>query len=255
MNMPSLIRLDRLLVARGLGGRRLVQRLIKRGEVSAEGELLNRPELRVASTIELMVSGEISKPTPSLLVYHKPVGQLSTLRDPWGREGLDQALPTRWRELFHPVGRLDADTSGLLLFSSDGALTQRLLHPKREIPRTYLAHVSALPTDLETQLTTGVETALGNFTARLERVERLSPEAPRPAGAEAAVAELEVTVCEGKHRMVRRMLHNAGASVLALHRLRYGCISLVCRSTESRIPEGGWREVSESELASLTTMR
>jgi len=239
------VRLDRLLVSRGLGGRREIQQLIKRGLVSSQGEVISQPNHRVDDDLELMVAGVLSHPLPTLLAYHKPLGQLSTLRDPWGRAGLDLALPEVWREVFHPVGRLDADTSGLILFSSNGTLTQRLLHPKRSIPRTYLAHVHALPESLEAQLSAGVETSSGCFTATLDRVRLLKEDDFRPSGAESAVAVLELTVCEGKYRMVRRMLHNAGASVLALHRLRYGSISLgsleICHH----------REVSSAELIAL----
>ena len=240
------VRLDRLLVSRGLGGRREMQRLIKRGLVSRAGVIISRPETKVSPSVELEISGVLSRPLPRLLAYHKPLGQLSTLRDPWGRSGLDQALPQEWRAVFHPVGRLDADTSGLLLFSSDGALTQRLLHPKRAIPRTYLAHIHALPHDLESQLLSGVETSFGSFTANLEHITPLDKIDARPPGAESAVAALEITVCEGKHRMVRRMLHNAGASVLALHRLRYGSVAL------NSLEVGRHREINDDELHHLT---
>ena len=242
MDKEAKVRLDRLLVSRGLGGRREIQRLIKRGLVSRTGEIISRPETKVSPSVELEVSGVLSRPLPLLLAYHKPLGQLSTFRDPWGRSGLDQALPQEWRSVFHPVGRLDADTSGLLLFSSDGALTQRLLHPRRAIPRTYLAHVHALPHDLASQLLDGVETSFGSFTATLERVTPLEEIDAKPPGAESAVAALEITVCEGKHRMVRRMLHNAGASVLALHRVRYGSVAL------NSLEVGHHREISDHEL-------
>ena len=220
------IRLDRLLVHRGLGGRRDIQKLIRRGAVSLDGVTLKDPSLRVREDTTLEVSGQVNAPLPLLVAYHKPVGQLSTFRDPWGREGLEYALPAPWRDGLHPVGRLDADTSGLLLFSSNGELTQRLLHPKHEIPRSYRAHVLTLPDTLHTTLSEGVDTQLGTFTARLDKVSILSEHDRRPEGAHEAAAIVEVTVTEGKHRMVRRMLHNAGASVLALHRLSYGHIRL-----------------------------
>ena len=236
------LRVDRLLVSRGLGGRRDIQRLIKRGLVSANGQVLFRPETRVNSDIEILIAGEVSRPLPHLIAYHKPVGKLSTLRDPWGRSGLDQVLPETWRKVFHPVGRLDADTSGLLLFSSDGKLTQKLLHPKYDLPRTYRAHIQANPTDLATKLTSGVQTSLGSFTAKVEYIRALQSDDSIPTGAENAVAIIELTVCEGKHRMVRRMLHNAGASVLALHRVRYGSITL------GSLVVGTYREVDQHEF-------
>jgi 23S rRNA pseudouridine2605 synthase len=108
----------------------------------------------------------------------------------------------------HPVGRLDADTDGLLLFSADGALTQRLLHPRRAIPRTYLATVEGSPGDaLRAALAAGVRTADGVFGGEVLSIEG---------------DQVTVRVTEGKHRMVRRMLANAGHGVVALRRLAYG---------------------------------
>ena len=142
------MRLDHLLVSRGLGNRRDIQKLIRRGYVSCDGSVLNNPSDQVKVNISLMVDGVLSEPLPELLAYHKPIRQLSTLRDPWGRNGLDYVLPKQWRESLHPVGRLDADTSGLLLFGSNGSLTQYLLHPKRLLPRRYRAVVAGLPQKL-----------------------------------------------------------------------------------------------------------
>ena len=225
------LRLDRLLVSRGLGGRRDVQRLIRRGYVILEGDELRDPSQRVSIDLSLVVDGELSEPLPSLIVYHKPLNQLCTLRDPWGRSGLDHVLPLKWRESFHPVGRLDADTTGLLLFSSDGHLTQHLLHPKRKLTRRYRAVIQALPDNLRAQLQSGVKTQSGVFQATVEELlpflieehdhfmEGYSPD-------HKAEGLIWLSVTEGKHRMVRRMLHNAGASVLALHREKYGQVEL-----------------------------
>jgi len=249
------LRLDRLLVERGWGPRREAQRLIRLGFVIAEGEQLRSPELKVSSAIKLLVDGEPCEPPPRLIAYHKPLWVLSTKRDPWGRAGLDYALPERLREALQPVGRLDAETTGLLLFSSDGALTQQLLHPRRAVERSYLAAVSALPEGLEATLKAGVETSLGTFSAELLMARSaqasLLDEALRSAlealgRAEEASAELCVRVREGKHRMVRRLLHNAGASVIALHRVSFAGIEL------GELSPGAWRVVSDEELSALT---
>ena len=113
---------------------------------------------------------------------------------------------------YHIVGRLDLETHGLLLFSTDGALTQYLLHPKRSFEREYVATVEGELTDklIET-LAKGVETSLGLATAKVLSIEE-------------NVVRLVVT--EGRNRIVRRMLHNAGHSVLDLHRVRYGLVEL-----------------------------
>lgn len=248
---PAQLRLDRLLVERGWGPRREAQRLIKRGLVSLAGAPLRSPEMKVPPDVTLLINGLECAPLPALIAYHKPLHVLSTKRDPWGRAGLDYALPERLREVLQPVGRLDAETTGLLLFSSDGALTQRLLHPRRAIERTYLAAVSSLPDGLEARLRAGVETTLGTFSAELlharrELGEPLTRALEQLGCLDQARAELRVRVREGKHRMVRRLLHNAGASVLALHRVSFGGVEL------GELSEGEWREVGEAELMELS---
>jgi 23S rRNA pseudouridine2605 synthase len=244
------LRVDRLLVSRGLGNRREIQKWIRRGKVSYEGSQITNPSTHLPIDVTLLVNGELCDPIPKLIAYHKPLGQLSTLRDPWGRSGLDYVLPIQWRSSVHPVGRLDADTSGLLLFSSDGALTQYLLHPKRCMSRRYRAIVNHLPDDLKQNLIDGVETSLGCFAAVLERIEPF--ETDRHADYTTTDHELDeargviwLSVTEGKHRMVRRMLHNAGASVLALHRAQYGSVEL------GELSEGEYRVVSDLELSEL----
>ena len=184
---------------------------IRGGGVVHAGVVIVDPAIDLPEDVVLVVDGEVSARLPWLLAWHKPVGVLSTLRDPWGREGLEGALPEAWHG-YHPVGRLDQDTSGLLLFSRDGALTQWLLHPKRAVPRTYVATVEVDPAPgLADLLAAGVATAEGTFSARVESV---------------VGRDVTLTVTEGKHRMVRRMLANAGAPVGALHRVRYGPIAL-----------------------------
>lgn len=244
------LRVDRLLVSRGLGNRREIQKWIRRGRVIYAGDPITNPSTHLPIDVTLLVNGELCDPIPKLIAYHKPLHQLSTLRDPWGRSGLDYVLPVQWRASVHPVGRLDADTSGLLLFSSDGSLTQYLLHPKRSLPRRYRAIVNHLPEDLKQKLTDGVETSLGCFSAVLEQVEPF--ETHRHGDYKTINNELDeargviwLSVTEGKNRMVRRMLHNAGASVLALHRAQYGSVEL------GELSEGEYRVVSDLELSEL----
>jgi 23S rRNA pseudouridine2605 synthase len=220
------MRLDRLLAQRGFGSRKEVQRLVAWGLVARDGVVLDDERADVPEDATLVVDGEASAPPPRLVAWHKPVGVLTTVRDPWGREGLDDKLPIGWREALHPVGRLDQDTSGLLLFSADGALTQRLLHPKRAVPRTYVATVEQVPPGLAEQLTAGVATEEGTFTGTVEAIDGL---------------DVRLTVTEGKHRMVRRMLANAGAPVSALHRVAYGPVRL------GDLPVGAFRVLDGAE--------
>lgn len=224
------MRLDRLLVSRAFGSRREVGKLVKRGRVQVGDEVVRDPSRHLSEDAVLVVDGTTSALPPTLLAWHKPVGVLTTRDDPWGREGLDEALPPDLPAPYHAVGRLDQDTSGLLLLSRDGQLTQRLLHPKREVPRTYRATVARVPDGLADRVAAGVETADGVMRGDLEV---LGPDAVR------------ITVREGKHRMVRRMLHNAGASVVALYREAYGPVVL------GDLAPGAWREVTAPEWAQM----
>lgn len=169
----------------------------------------------------------------------------------------------------HPVGRLDYDTTGLLLFSSSGPLTQTLLHPKHSIEKEYVATVAGCvdTSSLEQKLATGLEIAglEGIHTARLLSVDHMERSAVRPyldtiranlpynttdlhnrgyleplESSELSIVHLVVT--EGKHRIVRRLLHNCGHSVVSLHRQRLGEISL-----GEETPEGEWRDLTANE--------
>lgn len=227
------MRLDRLLAERGFGSRKEVARLLRRGAVRVGDEVVRDPRRAVADDALLEVAGQISLPLPVLLRWHKPAGVLTTVRDPWGREGLEAALPPGFSEAFHAVGRLDRDTSGLLLLSRDGALTQRVLHPKRAVPRTYVATVSQVPPALAERLALGVETAEGTFTGHVDAIDG---------------RDVKITVTEGKHRMVRRMLANAGAPVEALHRMSFGPV------TVEGLAAGAFDEVLPEAVAALRGM-
>ena len=206
-------RLDKLLASRGVGSRQEVRTLCRRRRVSVNGKVITDSSTKVDPAATISVDGELLEQLPRIVLYHKPVGVISTMHDDWERQDLGNVLPDRWRLKLHPVGRLDADTSGLLLFSSDGQITQRLLHPRRGVEREYLATVEGSPQleSLGAVLAEGVETAEGIVQSRLEWVEG---------------DRVRVVVTEGKHRMVRRMLNNAGFPVLELHRLRYGGFEL-----------------------------
>ena len=216
-------RIDRLLVERGFIPRKVAQRLIRRGAVSTLcGVPLPDPKIRLSGLTPLLVDEVESHPPPPLVLWHKPLGCLSTYRDPWGREGLEGALPEPLGVSLHPVGRLDSDTSGLLLFARDGQLTQRLLHPKHQLPRVYRVTVASHPPELGERLKAGVRTSEGVFKAELLRAEANT---------------LWARVYEGKYRMVRRIFANAGAPVQALHRESYGPFMLNTLSPrEHRLP-------------------
>jgi 23S rRNA pseudouridine2605 synthase len=227
-------RLDRRLVEAGFGSRKEVGRLVKQGRVCVDGLIVSAPEEKISQDALLSVDGEPVAAVPLAIVYHKPVGVLVTMDDPWGRATVASVIGSVLASALHPVGRLDLDSSGVLLFSSDGHLTQRLLHPKRAVPKEYVATVQGpIPPDLGSRLASGVETEEGIHAAELVSV---------------IGAEIRLIVTEGKHRMVRRMLANLGLPVIGLVRLRFGPVRL------GELPVGETRALDDVELAWLSAL-
>ncbi len=247
---PPPIRLDRLLAERGAGSRKDVDRLIRSGVVELDGVPVSRGDAKrkVAWASAPSVDGVAYPPPPLLAAYHKPLGVVSTLSDERGRPCLATALPIGWRSL-HPVGRLDADTSGLLLFCRDGALTHRLLHPRYGVEREYVAGVEGAVDEgsLRAALAAGVPTIEDGETF-IARGRLLSAS----EGGEGAASTVRLVVTEGKHRMVRRMLHNAGHPVVTLRRERYGGVDLgPLAAGESRAVDGAaaaWAEAIQVRI-------
>ncbi len=207
--------------------------LIRRGRVTVDEVVVRDPGQRIPVGAALGVDGERvgAEEIPLLVVFHKPIGVVSALLDDHGRPSLGNTVPELVAMGLHPVGRLDADTDGLLLWSRDGALTQHLLHPRRAILRTYVARVEGRPKPaLKGILANGVQTADGVYDANLVSIDG---------------DRVTLQVTEGKHRMVRRMLANAGFPVLELRRLSYGPLVL------GDLAAGAWRPATPEELASV----
>ena len=219
------MRLDKWLAQYGGMSRSEATKAIRRKQVTIDGVLVNSPNMKIPTGAVVEFEGVSVEPLPRVLAFHKPVGLVTTESDPHGRPCVGDWLPHR----YHIVGRLDLDTHGLLLFSTDGTLTQHLLHPKRAIEREYVAKVKGEPTSqLIAKLAKGVETSVGLATATVLSIE-------------ADVVRLVVT--EGRNRVVRRMLHNAGHSVLDLQRVRYGSVEL------GDLAAGQTRPLTDAEMA------
>ena len=198
------MRLDKILATRGGFSRKEVSKMIRRGRVLVNGERCKDPKNHFEEGVKLEVDGFEIAPIYPLYMYHKPVGMVTTTEDSWGRECVGDILPVH----YHIVGRLDKDTRGLLLFSRDGQLTQHLLHPKRKIEREYIATVAGEPKkELIERLAKGIETSVGLAKGKVLSIEE---------------DKIFVVMTEGRNRIVRRMLHNAGHSVLDLFRVRFG---------------------------------
>ena len=244
----TLVRLDKLLADRGAGSRKDVDRLIRKGLVEIEDpetgeyEIVGKSggKLKVPWDSAPIVDGFDYPPPPLLAAYHKPLGVVSTMKDDKGRPDLASVLPQPWQKALHPVGRLDADTTGLLLFCRDGELTHRLLHPKYIVEREYLATVenSIDEASLRAKLAEGVVT--------IEDGEELVVQGDLLSVDGQVVRAI---FREGKYRMVRRVLANCGHPVVALHRERYGEVRL----SELDIEEG--ESVAIDELEWLTALQ
>ena len=232
---PATSRLDKHLADCGYGTRSQTTRLIKKGVVTVNGDEIRKASHKVLTTDDIRVDGVLAVPEPPVYLWHKPVGVHSTVGDPLGRVSIAECEPNSLLPRYHPVGRLDADTSGLLLFSKLGALTQRLLHPKHEIPRKYCATSEQAFTDAQREaIERGVETSLGVFSGQVVRLEDKT---------------VELIVTEGKHRMVRRMLANVERPVETLTRLEYGPFML------GDLQLGELRTPTEAEWAKAQAMR
>jgi 23S rRNA pseudouridine2605 synthase len=210
------------------------------GEVPPPSGLLIDPE-RDSVTVD----GRVVKPVTRhrYIVLNKPLGVITTARDESDRTTVLDVVGEEGsggHRLF-PVGRLDADTAGLLLLTDDGELAFRLTHPRYKVAKEYIAVVIGSPTakDLDA-LRTGVKLEDG-VTAPAE----VEPLAITPGSRDSVLAELRIVIREGRHRQVRRMVHGIGRKVHSLQRIGFGPLKL------GRLKTGGWRVLGDPEVAAL----
>jgi 16S rRNA pseudouridine516 synthase len=233
-------RLDRLLANLGYGSRREVHALIAAGAVSLDGARLRDPSQHVTVSADLpahlTVGGAaLDPPAPLTLILHKPLGVVCSHRET-GRS-VYELLPARWRArmpALSTVGRLDAETSGLLLITDDGPLLHRLISPKSHVAKRY--HAS-----LARPLSGGEAALFASGTLMLEgETKPLAPAALTPLTADEAL----LTITEGRYHQVRRMFAAAGNHVAALHREAIGALAL-----PPDLPPGGWRVATADNIA------
>jgi 23S rRNA pseudouridine2605 synthase len=213
------VRLQKVLANAGLGSRRACEQLIAAGRVEVDGVVVRTQGVRVdpnAAVIKVDGLRIASAPDATHLALNKPRGMVTTMSDPHGRPSLGDLLRGRRQRLFH-VGRLDADTEGLLLLTNDGELAHRLAHPSFEVLKTYLAEVDGpVPRGTGRRLQSGVE--LEDGLARADSFRVLSTAAGR--------AMVELVLHEGRKHIVRRMLAEVGLPVHRLVRTRVGPVAL-----------------------------
>jgi 23S rRNA pseudouridine2605 synthase len=234
----GLVRLQKLLASSGVGSRRRCEQLMLEGRVEVDGEVVTRLGSKVDPRAAVVRVDGARLPPRSGSVYlalNKPVGVVSTLSDPQGRPTLADLVADRPERLFH-VGRLDTDTSGLLLLTNDGELAHRLAHPSYEVSKTYVAQVTGTVRPVTARrLLAGIE--LHDGPARADRFSVRETHAGRSI--------VEVVLHEGRNRIVRRMLDAVGHPVQSLTRTAFGPVTL------GNQRPGTVRELSREELGTL----
>ena len=237
----GLVRLHKLLARSGVASRRRCEELMLAGEVTVDDEVVTRLGTKVDPTTSVIrVSGRRLPPmSPNVyLALNKPVGVTSTMSDPHAERTLYDLVADRPERLFH-VGRLDTDTSGLLLLTNDGEFAQRMAHPSYEVDKTYVAAVDGIvhPSTLK-QLLAGVTLDDGPVT-----VSSVKLVGGRGTTRDGSI--LELVIHEGRNRIVRRLLDHVGHPVRQLTRTAVGPVTL------GRLGVGETRELTRDELGAL----
>lgn len=235
-------KLHKVLARAGLGSRRHIEEWIKQGRVTVNGEAA-RVGARVDTRDRLAVDGRpvraASSTVPRVLIYHKPLGELVTRDDPQGRPTVFQALPRLQQGRWIAVGRLDINSTGLLLFTDDGELANRLMHPRANLEREYVVRVyGTVDQGTIDRLKTGVE--LDGQVARFRSIV--------PVGGKTGPnLTFRVVLTEGRNREVRRLWEAAGCSVSRLKRIRFGPVKL-----PRDLAPGEWRNMPSAQVRRLT---
>ena len=225
-------RLQKILSARGVASRRAAEAMIMDGRVTVNGTVAGLGQTADPQIDEILLDG---KPLPSgseyvYILLHKPRGFVTTLSDEKGRKTAAELVADCGIRVY-PVGRLDMDSEGLLLFTNDGEFANRLMHPKHEVQKTYLTWVEGFSETSLEKLKQPI--TLDGYRIRAPKVRVVKP------------GLLEITIHEGRNRQVRRMCDAAGMRVTRLKRIREGNLSL------GDLPLGKWRYLTEDEVRSL----
>ncbi|HWV27865.1 MAG TPA: pseudouridine synthase [Aeromicrobium sp.] len=235
---PQGVRLQKVLAAAGIGSRRRCEELMANGHVEVNGQITTQMGIRVDPSVDVIHVDGVRLPPPSdhaYVVLNKPRGIVSTMADEHGRPDLSGLLEGRSDRHFH-VGRLDTDTSGLLILTNDGDLAHQLAHPSYEVTKTYVALVEgSVSNRIGRQLLAGV--TLDDGPAQADRFVVKDRSGGR------SLVELDVHI--GRNRIVRRMLDHVGHPVIELTRTAFGPLRL------GGLAVGAMRDLSRDELGAL----
>lgn len=228
------MRLGKYLAHAGVASRRGAEQLVFGGRVSVGGRVVRDPALDVGDDSGVAVDGRpLAARSGPRRVYavHKPAGVVSTARDPQGRATVLDLIDSE--ERLYPVGRLDINTTGLILVTDDGDLANHLTHPRHEVSKTYRVTVTKGPLRTATLDRLAVGVQLDDGPTLPAQVRKLAP------------TRFEIVLREGRNRQVRRMVEAAGHQVSALERVAFGPIAL------GRLAEGGHRRLKQDEIEAL----
>jgi 23S rRNA pseudouridine2605 synthase len=226
-------RLQKILSSRGVASRRSVEKMIEDGRITVNGSVALLGQSADPDHDEILLDG---KPLPSgseyvYILLHKPRGYVTTLSDDKGRKTAAELVADCGVRVY-PVGRLDMDSEGLLLFTNDGEFANHLMHPKHQVDKTYLAWVADYSDDAVERLKKPI--TLDGYLLRAPKIRVVRS------------GLLEITIHEGRNRQVRRMCESAGMHVTRLKRVREGKLSL------GELPLGKWRNLTPTEVESLS---
>lgn len=235
-------RLQKLLSQWGITSRRHAEDLIRAGRVQVNGEVACLGQKADPDQDEVTLDGQITsphnRPERSYLLMNKPKGVLSTCDDPWGRPTVIDLIGQIDRSLagLHPIGRLDADSTGALLLTNDGSLTFRLTHPRYHVPKTYRVRVMGQPTPV----------TLKRWQKGIMLAEkRTLPAQVRPLRKTQNATDLEIVLVEGRNRQIRRVADQLGHPVITLHRTAIGPIKV------DDLSIGNVRDLTKDEVGLL----
>lgn len=229
-------RLQKILSRYGVASRRQAEQLILDGRVRVNGNTAHLGDTAEEGEDVIEVDGKVLRKEPPrlYLMLNKPRGYVTTLQDEQGRRNVAELVRDCGQRVY-PVGRLDMYSEGLLLLTNDGALANRLMHPKGEIKKVYQVWVSGYYPGAEEKLSKPIE-----IDGRMTRSAKVHRKMQRDA-----VAMLEITISEGRNRQIRRLCETAGLTVTRLRRIAEGPVTL------GDLPVGKWRSLTPEEIRSL----
>ncbi|NMD70271.1 rRNA pseudouridine synthase [Bacillus sp. DNRA2] len=234
-------RLQKVIAHAGIASRRKAEQIILEGKVTVNGKVVKELGIKVSPSDRVEVEGiPLEREEPVYFLFYKPRGVISSVQDEKGRKVVTDYLP-EIKQRVYPIGRLDFDTSGLLLLTNDGEFANLLMHPRNEIDKVYVAKTKGIPTrENIKKLQRGIQLEDGKTAPA--KIKILSFDKQKQT------AVIEISIHEGRNRQVRRMLEAIGCPVQKLKRERYGFLTLAGLSA------GDMRELSPHEVKQIRVM-